>query len=124
MSVFADLEIYRAVLEHMQSGINMVDCWELSADRVNAARRLRQMNGVGENQVTQVPGFADQRLRKIAAPMDPSNRRISVIVQYMVKPAEEDAGGAGVAPAVPGTVVSDATKAAEVPAAKPTSPPH
>jgi chemotaxis protein MotB len=28
--------------------------WELSADRTNAARRLMQMNGVGENQVTQV----------------------------------------------------------------------
>jgi PAS domain S-box-containing protein len=26
MSVFADLEIYRAVLEHMQNGIYMVDC--------------------------------------------------------------------------------------------------
>jgi PAS domain S-box-containing protein len=26
MSVFADLEIYRTVLEHMQTGIYMVDC--------------------------------------------------------------------------------------------------
>jgi chemotaxis protein MotB len=49
--------------------------WELSADRANAARRLMQMNGVREDQVTQVRGFADQRLRKTAAPMDPSNRR-------------------------------------------------
>jgi chemotaxis protein MotB len=98
--------------------------WELSADRANAARRLLQMNGVGENQVTQVRGFADQRLRKIAAPMVPSNRRISVIVQYMVKPGEENARGAGAAPAVPGTVVSDATKPAEAPAPKPVSLPH
>src|SRR5277367_1063224 len=75
--------------------------WELSADRANAARRLMQMNGVREDQVTQVRGFADQRLRKIAAPMDPSNRRISVIVQYMVKPGEEAAGGAVAAPAAP-----------------------
>ena len=98
--------------------------WELSADRANAARRLMQMNGVRADQVTQVRGFADQRLRKIAAPMDPSNRRISVIVQYMVKPGEEAAGGAGAAPAAPGTAVSDATKPAEVPAATPAGPPH
>jgi chemotaxis protein MotB len=30
-----------------------------------------------------VRGFADQRLRKPEAPLDPSNRRISVIVQYL-----------------------------------------
>src|SRR5271168_2886316 len=75
--------------------------WELSADRANAARRLMHMNGVREDQVTQVRGFADQRLRKAAAPMDPSNRRISVIVQYMVKPGEEAAGGADAAPVAP-----------------------
>jgi chemotaxis protein MotB len=86
--------------------------WELSADRANAARRLMQMNGVGENQVTQVRGFADQRLRKAAAPMDPSNRRISVIVQYMVKPGEEAAGGPDAAPVAPGTNMSDSKPAA------------
>jgi chemotaxis protein MotB len=64
--------------------------WELSADRANAARRLMQMHGVGENQMTQARGFADQRLRRNATPMDPSNRRISVIVQYLVKPGTED----------------------------------
>ncbi len=68
--------------------------WELSADRANAARRLMQMNGIREDQVTQVRGFADQRLRKADAPLDPSNRRISLIVQYLEKkPAIEAAGG-------------------------------
>jgi chemotaxis protein MotB len=86
--------------------------WEFSADRAKAARSLMQMNGVGENQVTQVRGFADQRLRRTAAPMDPSNRRISVTVQYMVKPGEEAAGGAVAALAAPGAVVGDATKSA------------
>jgi chemotaxis protein MotB len=56
--------------------------WELSTDRANAARRLIQENGVSEKQVTQVRGFADQRLRKPNAPFDPSNRRIAVIVLY------------------------------------------
>jgi chemotaxis protein MotB len=64
--------------------------WELSADRANAARRLMQENGVGEDQVSQVRGFADERLRKPEAPLDPSNRRISVIVHYQVKPGTED----------------------------------
>jgi chemotaxis protein MotB len=64
--------------------------WELSSDRANAARRLMQANGVGPDQVTQVRGFADQRLRKVADPLDASNRRISLIVQYIVKNGEED----------------------------------
>jgi chemotaxis protein MotB len=61
--------------------------WELSADRANAARRLMMQNGFRDNQVTQVRGFADQRLRKPDAPLDSLNRRISLIVQYQEKPA-------------------------------------
>jgi len=63
--------------------------WELSADRANAARRLMLENGISEGQITQVRGFADQRLRKPDAPQDPSNRRISFIVQYRDKTAAE-----------------------------------
>jgi chemotaxis protein MotB len=66
--------------------------WELSSDRANAARRVMQANGIGSGQVTQVRGFADQRLRKPDAPLDPANRRISLIVQYIVKDRDvEDA---------------------------------
>jgi len=64
--------------------------WELSSDRANAARRLMQENGVRADQVTQVRGFADQRLRKPEAPLDPSNRRISLIVQYISKNIDDD----------------------------------
>jgi chemotaxis protein MotB len=64
--------------------------WELSADRANATRRLIQQNGVGSDQITQVRGFADQNLRKPDAPLDPANRRVSMIVQYLVKKPEED----------------------------------
>jgi len=72
--------------------------WELSTDRANAARRLMQANGVGIAQVSQVRGFADQRLRKLDDPLDPSNRRISLIVQYTPKDiddkdTEHSAGG-------------------------------
>ena len=57
--------------------------WELSSDRANAARRLIQQNGIREDQITQVRGFADQMLLKPDAPDDPSNRRISLIVQNL-----------------------------------------
>jgi len=63
--------------------------WELSTDRANAARRLMQANGVRPDQVTQVRGFADQRLRKPDNPLDPANRRISLIVQYVIKNPDE-----------------------------------
>ena len=67
--------------------------WELSADRANAARRLMQVNGIREDQVTQVRGFANQSLRKPDAPQDPSNRRISLIVQYLEKKPVPEAAG-------------------------------
>jgi chemotaxis protein MotB len=72
--------------------------WELSTDRANAARRLMQQNGVRADQVSQVRGYADQRLRKPDNPLDPSNRRISVIVQYLEnqkRPEEKSEGKAG-----------------------------
>ncbi len=59
--------------------------WELSVDRANSARRLMQENGLRADQVTQVRGYADQHLRKPGAPEDPSNRRISILVQYVDK---------------------------------------
>jgi len=63
--------------------------WELSADRANAARRVMQESGLGPQQVAQVRGYADQSLRKPQAPEDASNRRISVVVQYLSKPDTE-----------------------------------
>ncbi|MGD0414092.1 MAG: flagellar motor protein MotB [Terriglobales bacterium] len=64
--------------------------WELSADRANAARRLMQQpGGLRPDQVTQVRGFADQRLRDVKDPLDPANRRISIIVQYINSTPDE-----------------------------------
>src|SRR5580704_16852763 len=57
--------------------------WELSADRANSARRLLQQDGVREDQVTQVRGYADQLLRVKGNPYYPSNRRISIIVKNL-----------------------------------------
>jgi chemotaxis protein MotB len=60
------------------------DNWDLSSDRANEARRLMQTKGLRPNQISQVRGFADRRPRLPQKPEDPSNRRISVIVQYQV----------------------------------------
>ncbi|HTV06141.1 MAG TPA: flagellar motor protein MotB [Acidobacteriaceae bacterium] len=57
--------------------------WDLSTDRANAARRLMQATGLRPDQVSQVRGYADQMLRVPSNPYDPSNRRISLIVQYI-----------------------------------------
>jgi len=64
--------------------------WELSTDRANAARRLMQASGIKADQIVQVRGFADQRLRKLDNPLDSSNRRVSLIVQYIIKNADQD----------------------------------
>lgn len=63
-------------------GVKLYSNWELSADRANAARRIMQAHGVRENQVAEVRGFADQQLRLPDRPFDPSNRRVSIIVQF------------------------------------------
>jgi chemotaxis protein MotB len=65
------------------SGKSSYSNWELSSDRANAARRLMQQSGLRSDQVSQVRGFADQRLRNPKDSLDPSNRRVSIIVQYM-----------------------------------------
>ncbi len=71
------------------SGKGNYSNWELSVDRANAARRLMQQNGIRDDQIMQVRGFADQRLRKVEDPLDPSNRRVSLIVQYLNKSKED-----------------------------------
>jgi len=71
------------------SGKRNYSNWELSADRANSARRLMQEAGLRTDQVSQVRGFADQRLRNEKDPFDASNRRISIIVQYLNKEPDE-----------------------------------
>jgi chemotaxis protein MotB len=71
------------------SGKGNYSNWELSSDRANAARRLMQQAGLRGDQVSQVRGFADQRLRNLKDALDPSNRRVSIIVQYLNKDTDE-----------------------------------
>jgi len=71
------------------TGGRSYDNWDLSSERANEARRMMQNQGVRPDQVSQVRGFADQRLRLPFQPEDPSNRRISLIVEYLVKDESE-----------------------------------
>jgi chemotaxis protein MotB len=63
--------------------------WELSSDRANISRRLMQASGVRPDQVAQVRGYADQSLRKPLQPEDASNRRITLIIQNLIKPEQQ-----------------------------------
>jgi chemotaxis protein MotB len=83
--------------------------WELSADRANAARRILNESGLGDNRISQVRGFADQRLLLKNDPTNPSNRRISIIVRNQGLDEHEEALADGQA----GKPVAAATKAAK-----------
>ncbi len=60
--------------------------WELSSDRANSARKVMQDSGVRADQVVEVRGYADQRLRKPDDPANASNRRVSIVVKYLTPP--------------------------------------
>jgi chemotaxis protein MotB len=62
--------------------------WELSTDRANVARREMQENGIRLDQVSQVRGFADQKLHVPSKPFDAANRRVSLVVQNL--PTDKD----------------------------------
>ena len=111
--------------------------WELSADRANSARRLLQQDGVRGDQVSQVRGYADQMLRVKNNPYDPSNRRISLIVQWSTTdgvPAIQSPGtttaptqatakntAQSAAPAKPSAASSAAEKSSSAASAKPSA---
>ena len=57
--------------------------WELSADRANAARRVLESAGVAPSRIDEVRGMADRQLRQPERPLDPSNRRIAILLPYV-----------------------------------------
>ena len=54
--------------------------WELSGDRANAARRVREANGLPPLRIVEVRGLADRHLRLPHEPLSPANRRISILL--------------------------------------------
>ncbi|CAM5497217.1 flagellar motor protein MotB [Thauera mechernichensis] len=61
--------------------------WELSADRANAARRELVAGGLEPGKLVRVLGLADTAHLNPDDPLDPANRRISIVV--LNKAAEE-----------------------------------
>lgn len=55
--------------------------WELSVDRCNSARRWMKENGLRQDQVAEVRGYADTQPKDKIDPGNPANRRIAIIVQ-------------------------------------------
>jgi chemotaxis protein MotB len=82
--------------------------WELSADRANASRRELIFGGMDESKVLRVVGLSSSVLFDKQDPLNPINRRISIIV--MNKKAEESASQDGGAV----EVVNQADSSAEV----------
>jgi chemotaxis protein MotB len=56
--------------------------WELSVDRANAARRVLIGAGVMGERVDEVRGHADRQLRYPDRPLDPANRRVSILLPF------------------------------------------
>ncbi|MEP6494638.1 MAG: flagellar motor protein MotB [bacterium] len=56
--------------------------WELSADRANAARRVLETSGLSPVRILEVRGMADRQLRNPENPLDPRNRRITILLPF------------------------------------------
>jgi chemotaxis protein MotB len=82
--------------------------WELSADRANASRRVLLKNGIESKKLSNVVGKADTEHLKTDNPLDPQNRRISIILlrESLTKGVSgkkgAGSGGTGSVPVDPG----------------------
>jgi len=73
--------------------------WELSADRANSSRRELIVGGMDESKILRVVGLSSAVLFDKTDPLNPTNRRISIIV--MNKQTEEAIRQDGIAPEAP-----------------------
>jgi chemotaxis protein MotB len=80
--------------------------WELSADRANAARRIMEA-ALPAGRINEVRGYSDTRLRVPEDPLDPKNRRVSIIVSN--QPTGQDVQRLSGA-AAPPVAASEATR--------------
>lgn len=97
--------------------------WELSADRANAARRVMLDSGLRPEQVTEVRGYADRKLRDPAHPHSAVNRRVTIRVAFQIpnqrrEPDDEHDTGERVGPSKKPFGINLAPLAADNPAAE------
>ena len=64
-----------------ENGEDAHDQWDLSTDRANAARRKLVENGVLDEQISKVSGFADTVPMDGYSPTDEINRRVTVLLR-------------------------------------------
>jgi len=62
--------------------------WELSADRANASRRVLVNSGVSPDRLDKIEGRADTYPFVKSDPFDPQNRRISIVLLRLARPAD------------------------------------
>jgi hypothetical protein len=70
------------------------DNWDLSQDRANTMRRALQGGGVRERFFLGVNGYANRRLKIPAEPLNPANRRVSILLPI----SDEDSISDGLGP--------------------------
>jgi chemotaxis protein MotB len=88
--------------------------WELSADRANAARRQMVRTGLKHSLVRAVRGLADRDLAN-PDPLDPRNRRVSILVVAHVSDFDAGAGDPGAGGEAAGHAPEPASHAADKP---------
>jgi chemotaxis protein MotB len=78
--------------------------WELSADRANAARRTMEAAGLNGARIVEVRGMADRQLRNPGNPLDPRNRRITILLPFVTpSPDAETPASVPTKPSTPGS---------------------
>jgi chemotaxis protein MotB len=103
------------------AGRNGYTNWELSAERANSARRALLSGGLAETKIARVVGLAASVPFMQSEPLNPINRRISIIV--MTKHAEEAALATDAPQIDPGGEAADGGAPAEAsPGAAPAAP--
>ena len=65
------------------------DNFFLSSDRANAVRLLLLANGVTEDQIEAVKGYADKKPRVVADPAHFSNRRVTILLPFAFEKANK-----------------------------------
>ncbi len=82
--------------------------WELSADRANTTRRIMMEAGLSPEQVSQVRGYADRKLKDPANPLSPLNRRVSITMLMPPRVRPDSAGPTPAADSLPAEPASGA----------------
>lgn len=65
----------------VEDGTDEHDAWDLSTERANAARRELVENGVLDQQISKISGFADTVPMDGYSPTDEINRRVTVLLK-------------------------------------------